>query len=118
MTTLENLQFHEEIGSFDWQLLSDAAISYSTFTLLSDKAGHEKCFNSVSSCQLFYLIMFITVHLSPDVKRGTGRKSRFCLSKFCQIRQGHIRLSVRWGALMCLEACLEPLSSSSRQLSS
>lgn len=43
----------------------------------------KKCLYSISSCQLFYLIMFITVHLAPDVKRGTGRKSRSCLSKFC-----------------------------------
>lgn len=95
-------------------MLSSATI---TFTLLSDKICHEKCLYSVSSCQLFYPIMFITMHLAPGVKRGTGRKSRSCLSKFCQIRQGHIRLSVHQGALICLEACLEPRSSSSCQFS-
>lgn len=65
-----------------------------------------------------FILSCLLQQISHLVQSGTGRKSRSHLSKFCRTWQGHIRLSVHWGAFIGLEACLETLRSTSCQLSS
>lgn len=80
-----------------------------------DKALSRKRLYSLSPCRLFYHMILITLNMQPGVMRGTGRKSRSWLSKFCQIRQSHSRPSVHQRALTWLCAGQESRRSTSCQ---